>query len=47
MKSSGFSTFRPLFLIEAMIFPIASENLIGSIPKSRIVGKPGVIVSDT
>jgi hypothetical protein len=46
-KSSGFSTYRPLFLIEAIIFPIASENFIGSIPKSRMVGKPGVIVSET
>jgi hypothetical protein len=42
-KSSGFSTYRPLFRI---IFPIVSENLIGSMPKYRIVGKPDVNVSD-
>jgi len=42
-KPSGFSTYGTLFRI---IFPIASENLIGSIPKYRFVGKLDVNVSD-
>jgi hypothetical protein len=45
-KSSGFSIYGPLFRIDGIIFPIASENLIGSMPKYRIVGKLDVNVSD-